>query len=119
MKKISTFRDRLNELMERKGVSAVELADATGIPAPTISRYRKGVREPVSENIELLASYFDVHVGYMMGYEEKQNSSEQQFASERREVLYKRLRSFDEKKLDLLEKLWDVIEADIESHDGP
>ena len=81
MKKVSTFQERLNELIRRKGKTAVEISDATGIPAPTISRYRAGTREPITDNIAALASYFNVHVGYMMGYDEDINEKQTPYFS--------------------------------------
>lgn len=75
MFKASGFSARLKQKLSEYGITAKELAERTNIPAPTISRYATGKREAVAENIDKIASYFNVSVGWMMGYEESHPSN--------------------------------------------
>ena len=53
-----TFGELLNQYIEELGCSAKELAEASGLPAAVLSRYRSGTRIPPvnSENLPLLAA---------------------------------------------------------------
>ncbi len=108
------FSRNLNRILAEKDKQPIDIVNDLDISSSTVSNWCTGLKLPRAESIDMLARYLGVNRSALLVEPE-----ERSFASERREVLYKRLRSFDEKKLDLLEKLWDVIEADIESHDGP
>jgi HTH-type transcriptional regulator / antitoxin HigA len=56
-------------LMEARGVTAVEVADATGIPAPTIARYVDGSRPIPKASRATLGKYFHVSSDLFLGVE--------------------------------------------------
>lgn len=71
MKKVSNFRDRLNQLLTTTKVTALEVSERTGISSAAISRYRNGLRNARSEHVEIIANMFDVPVAWILGYKEE------------------------------------------------
>lgn len=63
------FKDRLKNLRESKGMSQVELAEALGLSHTTIGMYESGKRAPRENIREIIANYFNVDTGYLMGYD--------------------------------------------------
>ena len=61
------FPERLNELMERHGVTAYRISKETDISERLIGYWRKGDKQPTMENIIKLASYFEVTTDYLLG----------------------------------------------------
>lgn len=62
--------NRLRELRKEKKLTQQELADAIGVKKLTISRWENA--EDVSlkqDKAQQLADYFEVSVGYLLGYE--------------------------------------------------
>lgn len=64
------FIYRLKELMQEKGISQTELAQATGITQSSISDWMRGKYLPKQDKVELLASALDVSPAYLMGRED-------------------------------------------------
>ncbi|MCL1949984.1 MAG: helix-turn-helix domain-containing protein [Turicibacter sp.] len=60
---------RLKELRQERDLTLDQLAKATGIPKQQLSRYERQENEPRQNIREQLAKYFDVSVGYLMGWE--------------------------------------------------
>ena len=66
MKSDVTVNERIKDLRTERGLNQVELAEATGIPASTISDYEQdGVNIPHTAVI-VLADYFDVSLDYLL-----------------------------------------------------
>lgn len=63
--------DRIKELRLSKGYNMRQMATALNLPYTTYVNYEKGAREPSSEQILLIAKYFDVSTDYIMGRTEK------------------------------------------------
>ena len=61
---------QLQLAFKRSGMSQVQLANTTGIPTSTISRYLQGECEPKATAMIKLASALNVSVEYLMGIEE-------------------------------------------------
>ena len=59
--------NRLKELRIEKGISMMEVAKQLGMPYTTYVNYEKGIREPNSETLILLANYFHVSIDYLIG----------------------------------------------------
>lgn len=64
------FKDILRSLRRKARLTQAELADALGLSRSSISMYERGEREPDFETIELIADYFNVSMGYLVGWEE-------------------------------------------------
>jgi transcriptional regulator with XRE-family HTH domain len=60
------FADRLTSLMRGTGKTARAIADEINIPAPTLSRYASGEREPRYEEARKIAAYFGLSTDALM-----------------------------------------------------
>lgn len=61
------FMDRAQDMMQKKGIKQADLAEMTGIPTATISRYMTGVHSPKVEYVAKLAAAMQVSVDYLLG----------------------------------------------------
>lgn len=56
------FKEKLKELIDRKGITMYRVSIDTGIPKQSIMRYVNGTVKPNGDNLHLLAKYFNVSV---------------------------------------------------------
>lgn len=69
---LSEFAENLGELMsEKNDMTSKALAEALSLPAPTISRYRRGKHMPSVKNLVLIADYFGCSTDYLLGRKEE------------------------------------------------
>lgn len=61
------FRQRLQQLRERKRISRIVLSELCGLHSDAIRRYELGEDEPTLHSIVAIAEYFDVSVDYLLG----------------------------------------------------
>ena len=54
------FKDKIKELMKKKGISQRELANVIQINESAMSRYLSGERRPRTDIMAKLARYFDI-----------------------------------------------------------
>ncbi|WP_346349597.1 helix-turn-helix domain-containing protein [Lactococcus formosensis] len=59
--------NRIKKLRSKKNISTQELADATGIARSTLGSYETRGINPNAEKAQILADYFNVSVGYLLG----------------------------------------------------
>lgn len=59
--------ERIKLLRERKGYNMRQMAKALNMPYTTYVNYEKGAREPNSEQLVLIAKYFEVSTDYLLG----------------------------------------------------
>ncbi|WP_353727181.1 helix-turn-helix transcriptional regulator [Lactococcus lactis] len=59
--------NRIKELRSKKKISTQELANATGIARSTLGSYETRGINPNAEKAQILADYFNVSVGYLLG----------------------------------------------------
>lgn len=64
---MQTFKDRLKELREEKGLSQSQLSKETGLSQAIISMWEDGLRMPNAQAIIVLAKYFEVTTDYLLG----------------------------------------------------
>lgn len=64
---IQVFHKRLLEAMADKGMSQVDLVNATGIPKGSISQYAIGRNMPYSPRLAVIAKALDVNPVWLMG----------------------------------------------------
>lgn len=62
--------NRIKELRIKNNLTQLEISQVLGVTTQSISLYERGDREPKAETWYKLARYFDVTIGYLMGYEE-------------------------------------------------
>ena len=61
--------NRLKELRQEKKLTQEELADNLGISKRTLGYWEKGEVQIKPDKAQALADYFEVSVGYLLGYE--------------------------------------------------
>lgn len=73
--------NRLKALRKEKKLSQKELADCTGISYRTIQRLENGETEIKANKAQEIATFFDVPICYLLGYENKKGraSNEKDF----------------------------------------
>lgn len=59
--------NRLSELRLARGLNMRETAEKLGMPYTTYVNYEKGTREPNSETLIQLATFFDTSIDYLLG----------------------------------------------------
>lgn len=67
---MAEFRERLEEAMKLRGVSAAELSKRTGISEGGISQYRKGLYKANQKNLEKIATALFVPIHWLMGLDD-------------------------------------------------
>jgi repressor LexA len=70
---MANFKERLNEAISRKKISAAELSRISKVNEGAISQYRKGAYKATQENLDRLAKALDVSVAWLMGYDSPSN----------------------------------------------
>lgn len=116
--RVAELKDRLKEVLDKKGLRAVDLMEMTGVPKSAISFYMAGKSKPKADRIYTIARALDISEAWLLGYDVPMARS---LESKKNDVLSKlvvRLRN-DEKlynlvvtlaeadadKLDLIDKL--------------
>lgn len=62
-----SIADKLLSLREKEGLTKKALVDKLGIKYSTYANYESGAREPNSEMLKLIATYYDVSIDYILG----------------------------------------------------
>ena len=64
----TSFPERLRTVRQGlRGMSQVELARATGLPAPSIAHFEGGTRKPSFDSLAKLATALNVSADYLLG----------------------------------------------------
>ena len=63
------FRQRLQQLREKKRISRKVLSELCGLNSDAVRRYERGEREPTLHSLVAIAEFFDVSVDYLVGRE--------------------------------------------------
>lgn len=63
------IKDRLNEALRLRGLSAAELASKSGLQRSSVSRYLSGENVPRSLAIGKMAEALDVSPAWLLGYD--------------------------------------------------
>ena len=69
MQIVSTFSERLREIMNIRNTKSIDISNATGISKANISSYLSGRYMPKQRNIYLIAKYFSVNEMWLIGYD--------------------------------------------------
>lgn len=69
MKKVSTFTERLDELLQRKNLKQADIVSAAGITRSAMSRYMSGKLEPKTATIYAIADAVGVSDRWLYGYD--------------------------------------------------
>ena len=63
----SVIAERIKTLRKEKGITQKELADGAKIGLSTVKQYETGKRVPEKHNLSLIANYFGVLEGWIVG----------------------------------------------------
>lgn len=64
---MAVFKDRLNEALSMRNMTAAELSRLSGIDEGTLSNYKKGKYEPKQRKLESIAIALNVSIAWLMG----------------------------------------------------
>ena len=67
IERISTFKVRLTEAMEIRGMKSIDLAKSAKLSESTVSQYRSGYAEPKKDKLTRIANALDVNPVWLMG----------------------------------------------------
>ena len=67
------FATRLKELRQEKNLSIRALGNAIGVSDATVCRWENGVSDIKSDQLVLLANFFDVSTDYLLGLDSLYN----------------------------------------------
>ena len=88
--------DRFEHLLQLRGLTAYKVSKDTGITQTSLSNWKSGRSTPNAKNLQKLADYFNVSVGYLMGTEEAEPNA---IDKEKNPIV------LDDEALELLEEL--------------
>ncbi|SQF66309.1 phage protein [Streptococcus dysgalactiae subsp. equisimilis] len=63
--------NRLKKLRKNSGKTQKKVFEDTGIPIRSLQNWENGERQINAESSQKLAKYFDVSVGYLLGFEQQ------------------------------------------------
>lgn len=72
---MKTFIDRVEEILERSGISKTELAEVLNIRRPTLSEWKKNGAFPSADIALKIAKYLNVSVEWLITGEETNNNA--------------------------------------------
>lgn len=81
-KPISNFKLRLQEYMDEHGYTQTDVANATGIPKSTLSKYLSGKQDPKTSKIEAVAKTYNLDYAWLLGYDVPQERADIDFLLE-------------------------------------
>lgn len=61
------FRNRLQQLRERKRISRIVLSELCGLHPDAVRRYERGESEPTMDSLVAIADFFEVSIDYLVG----------------------------------------------------
>lgn len=72
---MSKFSKNFKQLREAAGLTQGELAKKLGISRSAVGMYEQGKREPDFEDLENIADFFNVNLGFLLGDSNECNDS--------------------------------------------
>lgn len=67
--RVADFKDRLKEVLDKKGLRAVDLMDMTDVPKSAISFYLAGKSQPKADRLYKIAQALDISEAWLLGYD--------------------------------------------------
>ena len=102
--RVAEFKDRLKEVLDKRGLRAVDLMDMTGVPKSAISFYMAGKSKPKADRIYIIAQALDISEAWLLGYDVPMARSLESKKNDQLAKLVVRLRN-DEKLFNLVAKM--------------
>ncbi len=95
---MSNFSEMLVYLRKRAKLSQGDLANGIGLSRSAISMYELGKREPEFETLEVLASYFNVDLDFLLGRAKNTFSTRSEDLSETKQELIEIIKQMPEER---------------------
>lgn len=113
--------NRINRLRKESGMNQKELGAMLGVGQTTVSAWETGKNEPDNESMNKMAKFFQVSIGYLMGYENNPTAGltraeREQFRKENAEAYQKRQEELEAEQFNRYEEPEDSVLADMEYH---
>ena len=67
--RVADFKDRLKEVLAKKGLRAVDLMEMTDVPKSAISFYLAGKSQPKADRLYKIAQALDISEAWLLGYD--------------------------------------------------
>ena len=94
---MSIHSERIKELIDKSGLSYVELEKLTGVKKSSLQRYASGVTTKIPlDVIEKLSRTFNVSQEYLMGWDEKKESPSEPQLTEGEQLMLELFRRIPE-----------------------
>ena len=90
------IKDRLKEALKMRGMRAVDLVEATGVPKSAISFYLAGKSQPKADRLYIIAQALDISEAWLLGYDVPMRRTDDQKKNDQLAKLIVRLRRDDE-----------------------
>lgn len=97
-------------LVKDRKLSLREISETTGISYSTIGNYNQGTRTPNARNVAILAAYFRVPIGYLLGYEKEPNLMKSEPIIPKK--LVQELFSINDKKSEILQEYLELAKRE-------
>lgn len=97
------FIDNLRKLLELKGVTQKQFADALGVSKQTVNSWFRGVCMPNNDKLDAIANYFDVDRGSLISFLETDHRMPAHLLAYMRALNSDGLRKLEERAEELLE----------------
>lgn len=105
-----TLYERLSSLCEEKGIKGGRMCTELGFSKSLMTDLKNGRKKSVNaETAQKIASYFDVSVGYLLGEEEKRQSTKSELSKKKTEFIQKIERMTDA-QIERLEQILALVE---------
>lgn len=109
--------NRINRLRKESGMNQKELGAMLGVGQTTVSAWETGKNEPDNESMHKTAKFFQVSIGYLMGYESSPQASltaaeREQYQRENEEAFHKRKMKQEAEQIALEEEPPETMDED-------
>ena len=74
--KVTTFRERFNQLCDESPNNATEIAESLHVSKATVSSWKSGGRSPKQPTVIAIAKRFGVSVAWLMGFDVEKKAPE-------------------------------------------
>jgi transcriptional regulator with XRE-family HTH domain len=103
------FAERLEELMEKKGVTPYKVSKDTGIGQSTFTRWKQQEILPDGANLLKLSQYFNVSSDYLLGKTDDPSSVSASAGDVKIDILARAARNMTEEEKDKLIEMAKVL----------
>lgn len=100
-----TYALQLSLLRNAKGLTQQQVADKIGITRGRLNNYEQGTREPDIDTITLLAKFYNVSIGCLLGRDESNLIKQQELEVQEALALFHKIKNLSPEKRKVIEIL--------------